>query len=379
MLSCKTFLFLRHISLVYLTLSLICSATGTRINSQSNERCGLRYKPFDKDESTDLKSDRPGATLYASEPATFPWLARVVLGEKTLCTGAFVTSNIVLTSAHCVLEHSRKSLGFHDSLGNSFKAENVIIHPDYNPIHPSGQHDLALIKLEEDHLVSPSFACLPEIGDDPIMDCQSAAFVRGSTIYAHKLNFAPSMSCMETPFLRGYIQSSQDILCSAEGPCLELYKGPTFCSVQGRYQLAGIPTNNTNWCQVGAMTRIARYRTWIKNTVEYLDPKGKQSREPFAKVDSKVEEEEEDKDEDEERPCSRNPCGTNAVCWNSGSRYMCTCDPDFPKGNAYFSCHECLYDQDCKGGSKTKQTDQRIKPFFKLVLWLVLERGSLYG
>ena len=27
---------------------------------------------------------------------------------------------------------------------------------------------------------------------------------------------------------------------------------------------------------------------------------------------------------------------------------------------------------------KTKQTDQRVKPFFKLVLWLVLGRGSLY-
>ena len=27
---------------------------------------------------------------------------------------------------------------------------------------------------------------------------------------------------------------------------------------------------------------------------------------------------------------------------------------------------------------KTKQTDQRVKPFFKLVLWLVLGRGSLH-
>ena len=27
---------------------------------------------------------------------------------------------------------------------------------------------------------------------------------------------------------------------------------------------------------------------------------------------------------------------------------------------------------------KTKQTDQRVKPLFKLVLWLVLRRGSLY-
>ena len=27
---------------------------------------------------------------------------------------------------------------------------------------------------------------------------------------------------------------------------------------------------------------------------------------------------------------------------------------------------------------KTKQTDQRVQPLFKLVLWLVLGRGSLY-
>ncbi len=26
---------------------------------------------------------------------------------------------------------------------------------------------------------------------------------------------------------------------------------------------------------------------------------------------------------------------------------MCTCDPDYPEGNPYYGCSECLYDQHC--------------------------------
>ena len=62
---------------------------------------------------------------------------------------------------------------------------------------------------------------------------------------------------------------------------------------------------------------------------------------------------EEDKEEDdrykEGTPCAKRPCGAHAICWNSGSRFMCTCDHEHPHGNPYFGCHVCVYDSDCKG------------------------------
>ena len=58
-------------------------------------------------------------------------------------------------------------------------------------------------------------------------------------------------------------------------------------------------------------------------------------------ADERMEREREDAAEGEEEaeeadtPCAKKPCGGNAVCWNSGSRFMCTCDHDHPHGNPY--------------------------------------------
>ena len=35
-------------------------------------------------------------------------------------------------------------------VSQSFKVENIIVHPDYIPDHASNQHDLAVIKIRED-------------------------------------------------------------------------------------------------------------------------------------------------------------------------------------------------------------------------------------
>ena len=37
-------------------------------------------------------------------------------------------------------------------LSHSFKVENIIVHPDYVPDHPSNQHDLAVIKIREEEI-----------------------------------------------------------------------------------------------------------------------------------------------------------------------------------------------------------------------------------
>ena len=35
-------------------------------------------------------------------------------------------------------------------VSQSFRVENIIVHPDYISDHPSNQHDLAVIKIRED-------------------------------------------------------------------------------------------------------------------------------------------------------------------------------------------------------------------------------------
>ena len=69
-------------------------------------------------------------------------------------------------------------------------------------------------------------ACLPEFDEDPVSNCQVANFFpdhSGSdskySLVSHGLSFIPSVACMETPHLRGYINSSFNIICSSEDYC----------------------------------------------------------------------------------------------------------------------------------------------------------------
>ena len=62
----------------------------------------------------------------------------------------------------------------------------------------------------------PNLECqpnkLPEnlIPENP----QVASWREGGVVVAHSVTLEPSISCMETPHLRGYINSSENIVCS---------------------------------------------------------------------------------------------------------------------------------------------------------------------
>ena len=34
-----------------------------------------------------------------------------------------------------------------------------------------------------------------------------------------------------------------------------------------------MPSARSNWCEVGAATRVAKYREWIADSIEYLEGK----------------------------------------------------------------------------------------------------------
>lgn len=58
--------------------------------------------------------------------------------------------------------------------------------------------------------------------------------------------------------------------------------------------------------------------------------------------------------ENNQGSCASNPCGPNANCWDweSGERFLCTCDKEHPNGNPYYGCSECLYDSHCNSAAK---------------------------
>jgi len=298
--------------------------------------------------------------LFGSDYETFPWLVPVYLRSDEdddeamlLCSGVAISSYVALAPAHCVVGVPKAGIRIRE-----FEVESLIAHPDYVDGHVSHQHDLAVIKARE---ISGStgfemYACLPDAGDDPVDTCQVADYFQNdTTIVGHDVEFGPSVICAEeTPHLRGYLDSPTNILC-AEEACSRFIQGPVFCQKsetvdkgkEAGYNVAGLSTSATNWCSVGAYTRLAKYSDWIAKTIEYLEGVPTQDRHretPRNGFDD-------DNDSiklDDDRPCSKKPCGPRAVCWNSGDKFLCTCsDHDFPKGNPYQGCFKCLYDQHC--------------------------------
>ena len=121
---------------------------------------------------------------------------------------------MVLVAAHCVSDSPKQSISVASKADDaaSLAVENVIIHPEYNGTVPSGQHDLAVVKVKQtvDDNNNYNFACLPEVGDDPMDGCQVSSWREGGVVVAHSVTLEPSISCMETPHLRGYIRDANE-------------------------------------------------------------------------------------------------------------------------------------------------------------------------
>ncbi|XP_040071338.1 plasma kallikrein-like [Ixodes scapularis] len=116
----------------------------------------------------------------------WPWMVEILEDDEHRCGGALITSQHVLTSAHCLTNTSKES--FTVSLGSysSHKTEReewnqtigtICIYSQYMP----GEHeyDIAIITLEKPVEYSESIkpVCLADINDNP--DCNVPMYVAG--------------------------------------------------------------------------------------------------------------------------------------------------------------------------------------------------------
>ena len=258
------------------------SSNGAAVN------CGLRSWGSPLNNATQLSNF--DEEYFRSIPDSFPWVVQLGLSSRDsnsaldnaeqllLCTGAAISEFVAIFPAHCVSGNSKNRLkvvqtGLTHAKKQIFPVENIITHPDFIFKHASHEHDIALVKIRTGNSGFPNtrVACLPEFDEDPVSDCQVANFFPAEhsqpakySLVSHGLSFIPSVACMETPHLRGYINSSFNILCSSEDRCQTFVQGPIFCpdpenlSQNNIYDLVGLPTGAANWCNVGAFTRIAR-------------------------------------------------------------------------------------------------------------------------
>jgi len=79
-------------------------------------------------------------------------LVIVTLGSGGYCSGTFITTQHVLTAAHCAYGESNITVE-----GPTFgaKVQSVAIPPQYNPSTPSDEFDVAVLKIGGSAPVSP--------------------------------------------------------------------------------------------------------------------------------------------------------------------------------------------------------------------------------
>eukprot|EP00095_Tigriopus_kingsejongensis_P011670 maker-scaffold59_size442576-snap-gene-2.11 protein:Tk11670 transcript:maker-scaffold59_size442576-snap-gene-2.11-mRNA-1 annotation:"hypothetical protein KGM_20486" len=304
----------------------------------TNQRCGLPNHGQRSSLTNVTRSTPFNAEDYSINATDLPWVVRVQIGEgPPACAGVFVSPTTVITSAHCISDHPQQDIRV-----DGHRVEAIVIHPDFELESPTHENDVALLKLAD--FQSGREVCLPEIGDDPVSKCQVVAWSSPQCLFAHRVKFEPSLSCMETPQLRGYITDSENLVCAGQA-CLEEVQGPVFCLEQGQFHLVALPTASEQWCAVGAMTRVAKFGPWIRSSIATLDEAT--SSNSLGREEHARDIDEDEDEEDNGDPCAKTPCGSDAACWSSGGNYRCTCPDDLPNGNPYYSCHECLYDQQC--------------------------------
>ncbi len=130
---------------------------------------------------------------FRSVPEAFPWLVKLVTtadrDQLVLCTGAAVSNFVAVFPAHCVSGHRKNRLlvvqtGSRRSQNQVFSVENAIVHPDFNMSDPGHQHDVAVLKVQEDgnsRFGENRIACLPEFDEDPVDECQIASYFPAET------------------------------------------------------------------------------------------------------------------------------------------------------------------------------------------------------
>lgn len=211
---------------------------------------------------------------------------------ESICSGAFVSKNIILTAAHCLNGKDSAEVVYSTNLKdpNAHRAAIVaqVTHPAYNmnghSTDASGklQSDLALLKVEgEKPAQYPVFTVASEAPTPPFnltlagygqLTADVVPSILDPTQGSGQLRMA-DVVIQESHLTHNYIQFTHS---SGASNCYGDSGGPAFVLVDGQYQIlatskAGLPRGHHSLCGGKSIyLNITSYKEWITSTIQEL-------------------------------------------------------------------------------------------------------------
>jgi len=221
----------------------------------------------------------------------YPWQASLQFEGSHFCGGALISSEYVLTAAHCITMGPQGGfkvvLGLHDqkrTVGQpeEYDVESTIAHADFSM--PGGgnfiTNDIAIIKLAEPYNTGNAYAQVIEMaehGDEFDGDnCKLTGWGRLSGI-GNKLpdilqevdtTAITTDACSQKWKSWGFkmIQTQICFFNGKGGACQGDSGGPAICEKDGNWVLAGVTSGGSPVCNVrkpSVYTRVSEFRDWI--------------------------------------------------------------------------------------------------------------------
>lgn len=234
-----------------------------------------------------------------ASPYIYPWLVTLTdrLRVDPFCAGFIISSNAILTAAHCLKDRNPKQVqilarihDLRDFQGNRYDIEQWIIHPDYHVNDSMHLNDIALIRISTDFAEDLRPCCLPPTQSSAYPRAKTEAVVGGwgkvsiksssrnspvlqhvvMPIVDHRNNKCrQSISDKHRQVCAGYDSLPIDSCSGDSGAPLLVVEHD---HQQGYFVAAGLVSYGNKQCDAsissGVYTRVSFYHDWIsKNLV----------------------------------------------------------------------------------------------------------------